>query len=246
ADGIDAADLDAVRGAVAGARALVELGLERLSGGDEARAASLLAETPVKRLFQEGFGRVLELAWRAERILKAGGAGTRAGPLLDAPLGEALSALASRRPRYQPGLELDREDWGTPAAAAEPRRFLSEADLSRTAAALDLAEGLASLARELGLAVRAEGASPRLAALYLTALANERLGRPFAPAPIPAAELSRAAAALEPLDDPRLAAAGPAGELLLELARRRAEELAATASEAAARPDLVTALLVRP
>jgi hypothetical protein len=245
ADGIDPADLDQVREAVAGARALVELGLERLAGGDEARAAEAVAGTPVKRLFQEGFGRVLELAWRAERILKAGGAGTRADPLLDAPLGEALSALASRRPRYQPGLEADREDWGTPAAAAEPRRFRSAADLSRTAAALDLAEGLAALARELGLAARVEGASPRLASLYLTALANERLGRPFAPAPIPAGELARASAALAPLDDPRLAAAGPAGALLLELARRRAEELAATAAESAARPDLVTALLVR-
>ncbi|MCM2334415.1 MAG: hypothetical protein NDI82_10765, partial [Anaeromyxobacteraceae bacterium] len=121
-----------------------------------------------------------------------------------------------------------------------------EADLARTAAALELAEGLAGLALELGLApTTAEGAAPRLSALYLTALANERLGRPFAPTPLPAADLARLPAALAPLDDPRLAAHGAAGALLAELVRRRVEELAASADEAAARPDLVAAVLVR-
>jgi hypothetical protein len=46
ADGIDPTDLDQVRAAVAGARAMVELGLERLAGGDEARSAEVLAGTP--------------------------------------------------------------------------------------------------------------------------------------------------------------------------------------------------------
>ncbi len=247
ADGIDPVDLDQVRAAVAGARAMVELGLGAVAGGDPARAAEALATTPVKRLFQEGFGRVLQLCWRAERLFKGGGAGARRAPLLDAPLGEALSALSGRRPRYWPGLELPRDAWGTPAAAAaEGRRFQDEADLARTAAALDLAEGLAGLALELGLApTTAEGSAPRLSSLYLTALANERLGRPFAPTPLPADDLARLPAALERLDDPRLAPHGGAGALLAELARRRVEELAASADEAAARPDLVTAVLVR-
>ncbi len=248
ADGIDPVDLDQVRTAVAGARAMVELGLARLAGGDVARATEALAGTPVKRLFQEGFGRVLQLCWRAERLFKAGGAGTRRAPSLDAPLGELLSALSGRRPRYWPGVERPVDEWGTPAAAsAEGRRFLSEADLTRTAAALDLAEGLAALALDLGLATtRAEGAAPRLSALYLTALANERLGRPFAPTPVPAADLPRLPPLLENLVDPRLASRGEAGALLLSLARRRVEELAASAEEAATRPDLVEALLVAP
>jgi hypothetical protein len=248
ADGIDPVDLDQVRAAVGGARAMVELGLAQLAGGETARATEVLAGTPVKRLFQEGFGRVLALCWRAERLLKVGGAGTRLHPLLDAPLGEMLSALSSRRPRYWPGLELPQEDWGTPAAAAaEGRRFLTEAELSRTAAALDLAEGLAALARALELApVRAEGSSPRLAALYLTALANERLGRPFAPAPIPLADLTRLPALLDGVRDPRLAAHGPAGALLASLAAQGVESLAAHADEAAERPDLITAVLVAP
>jgi len=245
ADGIDPVDLDQVREAVNGARALVELGLAHRSGGDLDQAAAALEVTPVKRLFQEGFGRVLALSWRAERLFKAGAAGTRSNPLLDAPLGELLTALAARRPRYQPGLEAPREDWGSPAAAAETRRFLSEADLVRTAAALDLAEGLAALARELGLAARPEGSTARLSVLWLTALANQRLGRPFAPEPIPAADLRRAAELVADPSDPRLLPFGEAGELLGLLAREQAEALAVDLDAGGGRPGSVQALLVR-
>ena len=246
ADGIDPVDLEQVREAVDGARALVELGLAQRSGGDLARAAAALETTPVKRLFQEGFGRVLALAWRAERLLKAGDAGTRTAPLLDAPLGEMLAALAARRPRYQPGLEAPREDWGSPAAAAATRRFLSEADLTRTASALDLAEGLAALARDLGLSARADGTTARLSVRWLTALANERLGRPFAPEPIPAGDLRRAAGLVAEPSDPRLAPFGEAGALLTLLARSRAEALAVELDAGGGQPGAVQVLLVRP
>jgi len=244
ADGIDPVDLDQVRDAVAGARAMVELGLAKRSGGDLGRATTALGETPVKRLFQEGFGRVLALSWRAERLFKSEDAGTRANPLLDAPLGEMLTALAARRPRYQPGLEAPRQDWGSPVAAAETRRFLSEADLVRTAAALDLAEGLARLARELGLTPRGGEATARLSTRYLTALANERLGRPFTPAPIPAADLRRAAEAVADPADPRLLAHGEAGALLASLARQQAEALAVDLDAGGGRPGSVQALLM--
>ncbi|HTN51411.1 MAG TPA: DUF6178 family protein [Anaeromyxobacter sp.] len=248
ADAVDPGDLEAVRRAFEAARAMLELGLEELAGSDEARAAEALGVTPVKRIFQAGFGRVLEQKWRAERLLAAGGAGTRAAPLLDPPLGEAIQALTGKRPAYFPGLEDPREDWGSATSGAhEPRRFLAASELSRTAAALDLAEGLAALARELGLVpARSEGPlAPRLAALYLTALANERLGRPFRPEPLPAAELPAAARALADLADPRLAARGEAGTLLAGLARARAAELAAMAEGGAVRPEHVTALVVR-
>jgi hypothetical protein len=248
ADAVDPGDVDAVRRAVESARAFVEMGLEEASGRDDARAAEALATTAVKDLFQRGFGRVLELAWRAEKLLAAGRAGSREAPLLDEPLGEAVAALARRRPAYFPGVEAPREEWGTLAAGAfEPRWFAGSADVERAAQALRLAEGLAALAEELGLApARAKGLlAPRLSTLYLTALANERLGRAFEPAPIPAAELAAAARALDPLDDPRLAAKGEPGALLLELARHRAEELAPLREGATARPEHVGALIVK-
>lgn len=246
ADAVDPADVEAVRAAFEGARALLELGLERLGDADAVADARALAETPVKRLFQEGFGRVLELKWRAERLLSSRTIGTRERPLLDAPIGEAVLALASRRPRYYPGLELSRDEWGGPAAAAlEPRRFLSSEELARTAGALELAEGLAALAGALGLAAPEGGGPlpPRLSTLYLTALANERLGRAFAPAPLAAGDLPAAARALAAIDDPRLAGHGGAGALLLELARARAGELGPLAEGGDLRPEHVSAVL---
>jgi Family of unknown function (DUF6178) len=137
ADAVDPGDVDAVRSAFESARGYLELGLEQLAGADEERAAEALAATPVKRIFQEGFGRVLELAWRAERIRERAGPDARLG----SPLDEALAALASKRPRYYPGIEAPRAEWGTVAAAAhEPRHFRSSQDLERTEDALLAAE----------------------------------------------------------------------------------------------------------
>ncbi len=137
ADAVDPADPDAVRAAFEAARGYLELGLDRLAGGDDARAAQVLAATPVKRVFQEGFGRVLELGWRARELLRRAGEGARLG----SPLDEALSALSARRPRYFPGVEAPEAEWGTVAAAAhEPRHFRTPEELARTAAALDRAE----------------------------------------------------------------------------------------------------------
>ncbi len=248
ADAVDPGDLEAVRRAVEVGRAFVEMGLEELAGLDEARAAEVLLVTAVKTLFQRGFGRVLQLKWRAERLLGSGEAGSPKVPLLDPPLGEMLAALARRRPLYFPGLEAPREEWGSLAAGAfEPGGFRSSAEVARTAEALALAEGLASLAGRLGLVpARAEGGlAPRLATLYLTALANERLGRAFAPDAIAAADVPLAARALEHLADPRLASEGDAGNLLAVLARQKAAELAPIREGAEARPEQVTALLVR-
>ncbi|HET7826901.1 MAG TPA: DUF6178 family protein [Anaeromyxobacter sp.] len=137
ADAVDPGDVEAVRGAFEAARAYLELGLEKLAGADEERAAEALATTPVKRIFQEGFGRVLELSWRAQRIRERLGPDERLG----SPLDEALAALASKRPRYFPGIEAPRAEWGTVAAAAyEPRHFRSAEDLAQTEDALRDAE----------------------------------------------------------------------------------------------------------
>jgi hypothetical protein len=137
ADAVDAADVDAVRAAFATARGYLDLGLDRLAPGDDARAAEVLATTTVKRIFQEGFARVLELAWRARELRRRAGPEVRFG----SPLDEALAALSGKRPRYFPGVEAPEPEWGSPAAAAhEPRHFRTPEDLARTARALDRAE----------------------------------------------------------------------------------------------------------
>ncbi len=248
ADAVDPGDLEAVRRAVELARATLEMGLSALAGEDEKRATEILVAVPLKRVFQHGFGRTLELRWRAERLYRAGSAGTQDSPLFDPPLGEAMVALVRERPEYFPGVEIDRSDWGSPAAGAfEPRPFLSSQELARTGQALELAEGLAALARKLDLVPSsASGAlAPRLSALYLTALANERLGRAFRPDPIPAAELMAAVRALERLDDPRLSAEGEAGELLAGMAANRVEELISALDAGGLEPGRATAVLVK-
>jgi hypothetical protein len=249
ADLIDPGDPESVARALSAARALIELGLELRAGADEEAGARALAEIPVKRLFQEGFGRLLALKWRVDRLLRDFGAGTRESPLLDPPLGEALAALSLKRPRFHPGLEADRSHWGAPAlAAAVPRPFFTSLELGRATAALDAAEGLVTLGARLGLLLPAPGEPAgihRLSARYLTALANERLGRAFSPAPIPVAELKAAAKAIADggVDHPALADAGEAAELLRALAAQRAEELSATADAGARDPATVAAAI---
>jgi hypothetical protein len=144
ADAVDPSDLEAVRSAVTSARALVELGLLELAGGPgEEEAARALGVTPVKVIFQRGFGRLLRLRWRAERLLATAHEKERD---LASPVAELLAGLARRRPRYFPGIELPREEWGTPLAGAfELRPFLAPEEAARAEAALDAVEQ--SLAR---------------------------------------------------------------------------------------------------
>jgi hypothetical protein len=244
ADRVDPADTDAVRGAVESARALLEMGLEALSGGDPEVATSVLAATPLKTVFQRGFVQLLELRWRAERQRKSESA-LGPVPALDAPIGEAVEAILRRRPRYFPGLDLPRDEWGSVAASAPlARPFQSTEEVRRASGALDDAGALLALGRQLGLAPAAGPPAPTLATLYLTALANERLGRGFAPAPLRRADLPAVARAFETLDDPRLAGAGAAGVLLATLARNRAAELAPIRAGEEPPPGAIAAVLV--
>lgn len=243
ADRVDPGEPDEVRGALEAARALLELGLEATAGGDETAAARVLASAPLKRVFQAGFGKLLELRWRAQRLARQ--AAPR-GLAFDSPLGETLAAVRLRRPRYYPGVALPLADWGSPATGAlSARPFRSSAEVRAVADALGKAEGLLALAEGLELAAPLPGAAT-VAALYLTARANERLGRPFVPQPIPSAELAAAARALLASSDPGPASQGEAGELLAILARNRALELGPLLAGEPAAPGTVTALLVAP
>jgi hypothetical protein len=135
ADRVDPGDPERVRESLGTARVYLEFGLEKLAGADVETAAEVLATAPVKRIFQEGFGRLLELGWRAKRLLERAEESGRAR--LGSPLDEFLEALASRRPRYFPGIEVPRDEWGRVASAAfEPRPFRDSRELSAAAAAL--------------------------------------------------------------------------------------------------------------
>jgi len=244
ADRVDPADPEGVRGAVETARALLEMGLSALSGGDPEAAAAALSSTPLKAIFQRGFVQLLELRWRAERQRKAEAAAGPA-PALDAPLAEAVLAVLLRRPRYFPGLDRPRDEWGSVAAGAfEARPFRSTEEVQRTAGALEDAEALLALGRQLGLAPASGSPAPTLATLYLTALANERLGRGFSPVPLGRGDLPAVARALETIDDPRLAAAGKPGELLASMARNRAAELAPVRAGEEPPPGAIAAVLL--
>ncbi len=142
---IDAADVAVAREALSEARATLSLGLWTLSGGDPARAAEILIEMPVQRIFQSGVapGRALQRA--ADDISKMLAAPGSQRPILDAPLDTILSSLRRRRPR------LGDLPIAHPKQVAQAQAALAEArSLARFADAMGLApERIASFAAEL-------------------------------------------------------------------------------------------------
>ncbi|HWV39089.1 MAG TPA: DUF6178 family protein [Vulgatibacter sp.] len=239
ADRVDPADVDGVREHARMVRDTLSLGLAHLAGDDAAAASAHLAATALKRIFQIGFTRTLELQWRAQRLvhtlpLRLPGAD---GFLPEPPDGEALAAVLRRRPRC----------FGGPEGQAEVWPFATLADLARTSAALDRVEALGKRLAELGLeparaaamVTRAWGDAGltrvRFGELLLTAAARSAAGLPpaFGAEALPAASLATAARAafgddgkLAPaFRDDVLASAGPAiqGEAAAALDRLEAE-----------------------
>jgi len=201
ADRVDPADVDEVREHARMVRDTLALGLAHLAGDDAGAASAHLAAAALKRIFQIGFTRTLELQWRAQRLVRAlslrlPGAD---GFLPEPPDGEALAAALRRRPRYFAGLE----------GRAELRPFATLVDLSRTEASLDRVEALGQRLAELGLdparaaamVVGAWGdaglARVRFGELLLTAAARSAAGLPpsFGVEALPAAALAAAAKA---------------------------------------------------
>ena len=129
ADGADPGDLDAFRASAERARDTLGLGLELLTGGDPARAAEVLRQTPLRRIFQIGFSLGLRLKHRADR-LAARPLARVDGQWLLWPEEEAmLSALRRSRPLR-----------ALPVEGAEPVPFRSLAELDAAAAQLTRAE----------------------------------------------------------------------------------------------------------
>lgn len=200
ADRIPIDDLDQVRDQARAVRATLSLGLEHLCGDDAAEASAQLRRVALKRIFQVGFTRTLELQWRAQRLagelpLQLVGAELF---LPERPDGEALAALLQRRPRYHGGLD-------GPAAAPGDRAFSSLDELGRATQALDRIEALGRALQAAGLdpqratarVVEAWGeaglARVRFAELFSTAAARLAAGLGFSFEALPPDRLETAA-----------------------------------------------------
>jgi hypothetical protein len=74
----------------------LNIALEKLSGGDERKAAEILNGEPLKRVFQLGYSIVLELKFAAQRVATT-----------DYASGKLVAGLKSKRPRCYRGLDAD-------------------------------------------------------------------------------------------------------------------------------------------
>jgi hypothetical protein len=172
------ADPAEVRDQLVQASATLSLGLELLSGGDPRRAARVLADAPIRDVFQAAMGEAYRLQSRARPIASSARLPqAQSSTVLDEPLESVVQALLRQRPAYhEPGQR-------------RPRAFGSRADVARAEALLDEAEATVALLSALGLAPmdlgpKAEeaGLGPAVvkASVALRALAESKLrNEPF-------------------------------------------------------------------
>jgi hypothetical protein len=169
----------ALRTAVEEAYATLSLGLALASSGDEVRAARVLAESPVRDVFQAAMGEAYRLQARARAVQKkARLPQAQSVTLLDAPLAGLVDALAAMRPRIP-----------DEAKKGRPRALASLRDIARADAWLDEAESVIGLLEELGkgpaaLGPLAEEANLGPAALHVSDVVRglveaELRGEPF-------------------------------------------------------------------
>ncbi len=96
ADEAHLADMEEMKTVVERVYGYLNIALEYLSEGDEAKGAEILTGEYLKRLFQLGFSLVIGLKIRGDRLSDT-----------DYATGKVLSGLKSPRPRYYRGLDSD-------------------------------------------------------------------------------------------------------------------------------------------
>lgn len=174
ADGADLGEPEAHRAALRRSASYAGIGLQARGARTEEAASAVLEQVPVLELFREGFARVTELRDRARRLVRDGWPARhpRALELLDAPMRPRVQALLGLRPLYLPA-----PDELEPVAA---RDFRTLEEVEETRVSLELAETLGRvlverLALDLQAVLTREAATPsgtpRLSAVWLTALA---------------------------------------------------------------------------
>ncbi len=198
ADNMDLQKLDSVRNALMKAHAFVEMGLERWSGGELARAAEILARQNLIHVFRAGFTRVLMLGRAASREKKQGR--LTGFPLAVELLGEdgrLIEGLARPRPLFYAGAD----DKGAPVL----REFRTVQEVARAETALLRGKTLGLLFRDgLGVtgdelaALKSHHHGPALwwETVFLTAVGQALGGSDLSFAPLTRDEAQRALTAM--------------------------------------------------
>jgi hypothetical protein len=189
-------ELDSIRRVGEMARDYLLLGLEHLTGGDPARAAQVVRDTELKRVFQVGFSLTLVLKFRADRLMKQPLAQVEGTPLLFPEEAAALEALRRKRPRR-----------ALKVPGAEPVPFRSRRELASSEEVLTRAEAQVALLGALlgGSAQRAHellarfGVEPRVLGVdrfFAATVALALLEGKVDPRPVPSGRRDALAAML--------------------------------------------------
>jgi hypothetical protein len=142
-----------VRRVLTDARSTLSLGLELLSGGDEALAARALAEKPVREIFQLAMGQLYRLQTRARAAAAAARLPeTQTATVLEPPYALLIDALLATPPALDGVDDWAKQRVGKVQRSHAPatRREVAAAD-----ALLDEAETLGALLAGLGLSAAA-------------------------------------------------------------------------------------------
>lgn len=189
ADRVELGDLEAVRAATGRAFGIIDLALEYLGGSDPRAAATILEQNYAEQLFRLGFSLTLRLQQRARHLHKAA-----IGPYLDLPFRTLLDALLQRRPQFPESLT--RPGRGGQCSFATLREVrLVEEWLERCETMSRLFDEQFPFPLPTPECWQLEGCHPgqggelTLSTIFLTALANQLLGREFAPVPLAVGEL---------------------------------------------------------
>lgn len=187
---VTAGDLEKIKPALEEMRDTLNLGLEQLTQGRTALAASALKEQDMLGLFRTGFSLVGDLRVKADRIVHRGRLRLEGAEqtLLESPQAEFLDGLRRHRPLFFEGLQDSRQ--------AGYRNFRALADVKLAHQSLNeievLGQNFWNLVLGPGPELEAKAlrhvnqnlADLRFGSLFITATLNKILGQQFRPRPI--------------------------------------------------------------
>ncbi|TLM66798.1 MAG: hypothetical protein FDZ69_05540 [Deltaproteobacteria bacterium] len=184
ADGADCGDIDEIRAVAGRTLGLLNLALEYLAGNDADKARHCLDEEYAERLFRLGFSLTLRLRQRARAVVQSA-----VGPLLDRRFRDVIEPLLPVRPQFPVAARHPGQGGAQPFAALQEVRlveaWLDQMEVQRRLFEDHFRFPLPAAVDDLSVAA----GEPTLSALFLTALANRLLGRPFMPQPLVAGDV---------------------------------------------------------